>query len=201
MESDRILLDSTTPGDFSRVRKSLAQLIQDQADGCDPINRLSKWSKSYRRDILLFLINQLDEKEVNLEKSKVLFKFLATAEDANHASNTNDGDLPNIDTSIQRQQKKAKAKDTLWLRIPWSRHDYKQLKLDQIIQSKESNKAHPIPTSVRHTRVSYSLNRPLGVLFSNFTQVCQEIDGKYLPTCPHRPVHMPQVPNPILSYL
>jgi hypothetical protein len=61
----------------------MAQLLHDQQQGLDPIGRLSSWSKSYRRDIILFLIDQLDEKETNHEKSKILFKFLSTAEDTN----------------------------------------------------------------------------------------------------------------------
>ena len=184
VNDDRIILDSTTPGEFSRVRKSLAQLLHDQQQGLDPIDRLSGWSKSYRRDIILFLIDQLDEKETNHEKSKILFKFLSTAEDTNSPTTAPDSSLPDIDTTSQRQKKKNKANETLWLRIPWSRHDFKQLKLDQIIQSKESCQAHPVPPSVKWTRVSYSLNRPLGVFFSNFTQTCQELDGQTLPPCP-----------------
>ena len=184
VEDSRLVLDSTTPGDFSRIRKSLALLLQDQEQGRDPIERLTKWTKAYRRDIILFLMDQLDEKETNHEKSKVLFKFLSTAEDAQSPPVDQDAFLPNIDTSPQRQLKKDKANETLWLRIPWSRHDFQRIKLDQIIQSKDSRQAHPISTAIKQTRVSYSLNRPLRVFFSNVTQVCQEIDGKTLPSIP-----------------
>ena len=154
VEEDRIVLDSTTPGDFSRVRKSLGQLLQDQNEGRDPLQRLTNWSKTVRRDIILFLMDQLDEQEVNAENSRVLFKFLATAEDSKNASSMDIDPLPHIDTSPQRQAKRDKAKDTFWMCVPWSRHNFKDLKLDQILQSKESMAKHPAPTILKNTRVS-----------------------------------------------
>jgi hypothetical protein len=116
VHEDKITLHSTTPGDHHRIRKSLAQLLSDQAKGDDPIERLSSWSKAYRREVTLFLMNQLDEHEFNTEKSRVLFKFLSTAEDTKTGANTRDSALPDIDTRPQKHEKRDKAKETLWVR-------------------------------------------------------------------------------------
>ena len=184
VEEDKIILDSTTPGSHHRIRKSLAQLLRDQSQGIDPIDRLTTWSKAYRRDITLFLMDQLDEQEVNTEKSRVLFKFLSTAEDTKTPPKAPDSCLPDIDTRPKQQAKRNQANETLWIRVPWSRKDFQQIKLDQIMQSQESKKAHPTPDSLKRTKISYSLNRPLGTFFSNVVKVCQECDGQPLPPCP-----------------
>jgi hypothetical protein len=175
--SDWIVLDSTTPGANQRLRRSLAQLLKDQEDGKDPLLRIGNWSKQYRREVILFLMDQLDEKEVNLERSRVLFKFLATAENATARQAPEPSQWPDIDTAPQRQAKRDAAKEAIWLRIPWSRHDFKQLKLERLLHTTESCQAHPVPHAIKSTRISYSLNRPLSLALSNFTKACADTKG------------------------
>ena len=182
IENDQIILDAITPGTFQRIRRSLAQLLRDQEEGKDPLDRLSTWSKNYKREVILFLIDQLDEKEVNTQKSRILFKFLATAQDTKTTPATSA--LPDIDTRSSQQDKRSKNKDVFWVRIPWSRHDFQTLKLDQLLRSKEALKLHPFADTLKRTKVSYSLNRPLGTFVSNITKVCSEVEGQDLPPLP-----------------
>ena len=69
IDDDKMILDATTPGDFIRIRRSLSQLIKDQTSGKDPLERISEWSKQYRREVILFLMDQLEQKEIRFEQS------------------------------------------------------------------------------------------------------------------------------------
>ena len=58
--------------------------------------------------------------------------------------------------------------------MPWWRSEFEQCRLQHYLLSKEVVKAHPVPSVARSTRVSYSLNKPLGITLCNFTKVCKE---------------------------
>jgi hypothetical protein len=74
----------------------------------------------------------------------------------------------------QRSDQRLKPEETIWIRVPWSRHDYKQCRLQEFLRSSEATKAHPVPHLVKSTNISYSLNRPLSTLFGNFSRVHKE---------------------------
>ena len=169
-----MVLDSSTLGPYIALRRTLASLLDAQASGRDPLDVLAKWGSAKRKKVIGFLMDQLDVEETTHRTSRLLFKFLAQGEvDTHGTSNTMNLDEP-LQAHPTRGKPKEDKKDTFWLRVPWSREEFKDCKLQQFLSSQAAAEAHPIPSLVPSTRISYSLNKPLKLLLCNFTQVCKE---------------------------
>ena len=82
MNDGKLVLDNTTPGENYGIRKKLASLLNAQDSGHDPLEQVLKWGSIMRKKVIGFLIDQLDEEEITHTTSRVLFQFLANAENA-----------------------------------------------------------------------------------------------------------------------
>lgn len=183
IEGGRLLLDSDSPGEHKQIRRKLASLLDAQANGDDSLERVTKWGSATRKKITAFLIDQLDERESEHNASRILFHFLANAENQSRRSSPNDrkANEDPLRSTIERSRTKKEEKETLWLKVPWSRPEFTECKLQQFLQTREMVQAHPVPHVVKQTKISYSLNKPLGIILCNFTKVVKEKFPSTLP--------------------
>ena len=165
VDPDGTVRVSLEQGDHMRIRRSLHNLLQDQVEGKDPLDRVSQWEQSFRKDVVCFLSDQMGPQEVTGNSARVLLRFLSCAPRREKESNYI---LP-IHEDVQKEKEEA-----MWIKVPWSRPEFKKFSLPGALHSKESKEKHPNPELLNQTHFSFRLNRPVGLTLTNYTKVIQD---------------------------
>ena len=83
-------------------------------------------------------------------------------------------DATSAEEKEKRQQKKEKAEEYCWLKVPCVRNELQTLGLHTILNSQEVQDVYPAASEKDKVKVSYSLSIPNGFLLQNYGKVSED---------------------------
>ena len=172
IRDDKLVIDESG-NEFKKVRRLLFQYINNERDLS--VQNVSSSALKLHRQASNYLQQQLTAEEANHPTAIRLFAELMDPNIMNI-----DGDLPiNVPTTLREKETKN------WIKIPWRRQEVDALAIHELIKRERIVALLPPLAQDRmlSTYVSYKLNKPVGVILANYTQVAAEVD-KHLDTVP-----------------
>ena len=116
-----------------------------------------------RRAAVNFMVEAL---ELNVQLSR---ETLAVFEALNtRCTKDTSGEVDMLGPVVLPPKKPKDKQRIYYLKIPWRRAELKEINLDQLLRREDVESLHPLPEMAAATRISYKLNKPVGLQLSNY---------------------------------
>ena len=169
---------STDPGHSTNIRRLLSDFSSKDSED-EQRNFLLALPRSRRNQMLSWLATHMPQNgtiQRIFQQLSVQIAELQTVESHSNQHIFRSYDATSPQEQAKRQERREKAENNFWLKVPWRREEMQVLGLHTLLNAPEVQSLYPISSENGKVKVSYKLSLPIGVLIQNYGKVSKDPD-------------------------